>query len=150
MSDEISLNKGWTLDGYIAHNESMRDELDRRYLQRFLAQEQAVAAALTSAKEAVIKAETASEKRFESVNEFRATLADQATSLISRSEVETQFKAIDDKVDIIMGRMDRLEGRAGGSTAAWAYAFAAAGLIGTLVGIIGGVAAIVVLFSRGG
>ena len=145
MSDEISLSRGWTIESYVAHNESMREETDRRYQQRFTAQEQAVAAALTSAKEAVSKAEAASEKRFDSVNEFRATLADQSATLISRTEVDQRFKGIDEKVDIIMGRMDRLEGRAGGQTSTWAYIIAGIGLVGTIVGIIAAVA----LLQRG-
>src|SRR5678815_6113575 len=63
-------------------------ERDIRYQQRFEAQEQAfritvetaekaVMAALAAQERAVNKAEAASEKRFEGVNEFRNTLADQ-------------------------------------------------------------------------
>lgn len=136
MSDEISLNKGWTLDGYIAHNESMRDELDRRYQQRFIAQEQAVQAALTSAKDAVHKAEMASEKRFEGVNEFRATLSDQASTFISRTEVDQRMKGIDEKVDIIMGRMDRLEGRSGGMDASFVKLVSMVAMAGAIIAII--------------
>ena len=137
MSDEISLNKSWTIEAYVAHNESMRMEMDRRYEQRFDAQERAV-----------LKAEAASEKRFDSVNEVRETLADQAKHLISRNEVEQQFKSINEKVDTTTGRMDRLEGRAGGSTATWTYAVAAIGVVGTIVGIIGTVVAVIVI-TRG-
>ena len=132
MSDEVSLNKSWTLEAYVSHNESMRVETDRRYEQRFAAQEKAVEAALTSAKEAVLKAETASEKRFEGVNEFRATLADQAATLISRAEVEQLFKALNEKVDSVTGRMDRLDGRAGGIDASWVKIV---GIITILIGI---------------
>ncbi len=62
------------------------NERDRQYGQRFDAQEKAVAAALAAAKEAVVKAETAAEKRFDSVNEFRNTLKDQAGTFITRGE----------------------------------------------------------------
>lgn len=84
------------------------EEVDRRYEQRFEAQEQAVSlalarvdkefhehlaqvraethAALEAADKAIAKAEAATEKRFEGVNEFRAQLADQARTFISRTE----------------------------------------------------------------
>lgn len=44
---------------------------------------------------AVLKAEDASEKRFESVNEFRAQLNDQATTFVTRRELE----AVSEKID---------------------------------------------------
>jgi len=52
------------------------------------AAETAVSKALESAEKAAIKAETASDKRFESVNEFRAQLADQAQRFMPRTESE--------------------------------------------------------------
>lgn len=63
-------------------------EADRRYEQRFAAQEQAVAAALASQEKAVAKAEAASERRFEGVNEFRGALTDQANRMATRVEVD--------------------------------------------------------------
>ncbi len=70
------------------------NERDRQYGQRFDAQEKAVAAALAAAKEAVVKAETAAEKRFDSVNEFRNTLKDQAGTFITRGEAVGFFFGI--------------------------------------------------------
>lgn len=135
MSDEISLNKSWTIEAYVAHNESMRleadkrnddlrAEFDRRYEQRFAAQEKAVEAALTSAKEAVLKAEAASEKRFESINEFRRTLSDQAQQFASA-----------EKVNDLVSRFDRLEGRSSGLDAGWVKLVSVIGLIVGLVAI---------------
>lgn len=83
---------------------------DRRYEQRFadsntavnaalVAQEKAVTAALTAANAAVTKAETAAERRFESQNEFRAQLTDQAATFIRRTEVEQIIKAWESKAD---------------------------------------------------
>jgi len=63
------------------------------------AAERAVATALLSAEKAVAKAEAAADKRFESVNEFRGQLADQAASMITRAEAESRFAAIIDKFD---------------------------------------------------
>lgn len=54
----------WTLDTFKEHVD-----------QRFTDQDKAVSAALQAAKEAVIKAETAADKRFELLNELRNGVA---------------------------------------------------------------------------
>src|SRR5947209_18170182 len=53
-----------------------------------IAQRAAVDAALIAANQATAKAEAATEIRFQSVNEFRGQLADQATRFITRVEAE--------------------------------------------------------------
>src|SRR6185295_19908076 len=65
------------------------------------AQEKAVNAALTAADRAVAKAETAAEKRFESVNEFRAQLADQARNFLTTQEANIRFASLTEKVDLL-------------------------------------------------
>lgn len=68
-------------------NAEIRDADARAYEQRFKAQEQAVAFANAASEKATIKAETATEKRFEGVNEFRSQLKDQAGTFITRGEL---------------------------------------------------------------
>lgn len=85
---------GWTVDTLRSHLSTIINERDRRYGERFDAQENAVAAALQAAKEAVNKAETAAEKRFDAVNEFRGQLADQAATFMPREVAETQMAGI--------------------------------------------------------
>lgn len=68
--------------------ESLRRETDYRFdaiAQRFLAQEQAVAAALAAAKEAVAKAELANDKRFDVVTDKIGVLTDSMNTLAGRS-----------------------------------------------------------------
>jgi hypothetical protein len=92
--------------------DSLRDLIyanDRRYEQRFLDSKTAVDAALSAAKEAVIKAEVAADKRFESVNEFRGTLADQQVRLIPRAEVLVLIQGMQEKVDNLKIEMARLQ-----------------------------------------
>jgi len=60
---------------------------------KFKSQETAMSAALAAAEKAVIKAENASEKRFESVNEFRAALTDLTATFIPRAEAENRIAA---------------------------------------------------------
>jgi hypothetical protein len=99
------------------------------------AQEKAVNAALNSQREALNKADAASEKRFASVNEFRQTLSDQNVTFARRSETEQLNKANADKIDIIMSRLDRIEGRSTGIGDSWAV----------LLGVVGGATAIAAL-----
>ncbi len=72
-------------------------------------QAEKVALALSAAEKAISKAETATEKRFDSVNEFRQTLTDQAGQFITRMEfdqfketVTNQLYAMDQKFDAVV------------------------------------------------
>ena len=114
---------GWTVDTLHA----LMNERDIRYQQRFeaqqkalqdalLAAEKAVSTAMASADRAVLKAENAAEKRFEGVNEFRATLADQAARLMPRQESEVALAAIREKVDTALTRVNTIESSKHGAT----------------------------------
>jgi|ERR1051326_2162380 hypothetical protein len=62
--------------------------LDRFMTAALTAQDEKVQLALTSAEKAITKAETATEKRFEAVNEFRQTLSDQAATFATKEKVD--------------------------------------------------------------
>lgn len=94
--------------------EKMLDEREARTKERFAAMDRNVSAALSDADKAVAKAEAATEKRFEGVNEFRQTLADQAARLMPRAEYAVQHEATQDKVADLLRRIGHLEDRAAG------------------------------------
>jgi len=71
--------------------------LDRLLTSRINAQADKVGLALTASDKAVLKAETANEKRFDSVNEFRATLSDQSKTFVDRREHSAEIAAIDER-----------------------------------------------------
>ncbi len=145
---------GWTVDTLREHVTVRLAEMDRRYLERFEAQtkaldaaflsaQTAVQAALLSAEKAVTKAETAAERRFESVNEFRATLSDQARELMSRAEAQALLAALDaritglgEKGDATAMRVEKMSSTSGGMRAGWQI----------LVGVVAVVATIVTIF----
>jgi aspartyl-tRNA synthetase len=133
----------------------------------FAAQEKAINAALAAQQAAVNKADVATEKRFDGVNEFRAQLGDQQRTYMPRAEVEViaraiteavtantaqvrsmiprtehdaAIKALTDKHDSLVTRLDRTESRGAGREQAWGYVVAAAGV---LIGIAGIVLAII-------
>ena len=84
MSNDIEKEKRID-DRFASVMEAIRAS-DLRNQQRFEAQEKAVNAALAAADRAVVKAETAAEKLFDAVNEFRAQLKDQNATFLSRAE----------------------------------------------------------------
>jgi len=110
--------EGWTLDSLAAHlvtvMTALLEETDKRYEQRFkaqetatdkafIAQEKAIQAALTAAKEAVIKAETAVEKRFDNTNEWRSTMQDRDRNQMPRVEIEQRIEALASSIKWAVG-----------------------------------------------
>jgi len=121
MSGETESNvSGWTTDTalqFVLQRIEDRDRLlDERYETQtkaldaaFVAAEKAVSAALQSAKEAVTKAEAASAERFASVNEFRGQLADQAATLVTRTEIAAKMDGFAEKLSDLSTRVERIE-----------------------------------------
>jgi hypothetical protein len=120
MSEEIkktgSVSRGEFNDEVSSREylERIMDERDRRYEDKFRAQDTAVAAALSAqekltqaafvaSKEAIGKAETAQLAYNERSNEFRQSLDDQAkrvdTTMMSRNEATGKFQALDTRIE---------------------------------------------------
>lgn len=138
---------GWTTDTLHSHLLRMINEMDLRYEQRYVSQQEAIQAALLAQKEAVqaalaaadralTKAELASEKRFEGVNEFRSTLSDQAQLLMPRGEAQTLYSSLSDKVTDLTDRVTRAEGRGAGLYQSWGIVVAVIGFSVGLVGVV--------------
>jgi uncharacterized phage infection (PIP) family protein YhgE len=109
----------------------------KEYLELALrGQDAFIRSELRSIKEAVDKALAASEKRFDSVNEFRNTLKDQQTGLITRTEADAEFRAMRDKIDSLTTRLNLTEGNKSGLKEGWLIVIGAVGLVGGAVGII--------------
>ncbi len=105
----------------------------QRLDQRMADADKAIQAALVSAEKAVTKAETASEKRFEGINEFRAVLSDQQRTLLPRVEFDVGQAALTERINSLAERFTALELRltsqqehASGSDAGTTEAVAAA------------------------
>ena len=143
-------------------------EVDRRHSEQFLSLERmvmarfdaehdlltnlarerqtAINAAFAAQQAAVSKAEIATEKRFESVNEFRAQLTDQAGRFVTRNETDSVISAVRsemqsaadrnaERIQEIANRMNRSEGKGAGLNAGWIYLLGALAAIGTLVSL---------------
>ena len=126
----------WTVDTLRAHLTALIAELDRRVEQRFLAQEKAVEAALAAAKEAVLKAEAASERRFEAVNEFRAVLTDQSATFVTRTEVDQRLLSMGEKLEAVQGQLKEIGGLSLGSAGTRAALVSLVLVAASVVGIV--------------
>jgi hypothetical protein len=115
------------------HIDKLFEERDKRYDQKFADTKIAVDAALAASEKAVIKAESAAERRFESVNEFRSTLADQQRTLMPRAETEALFKVMNDKIEILNTKENKSEGKTLGITQLMGYILFAITVIGFII-----------------
>ena len=123
--------------------ETLLDEREDRTKERFASMKIAVDAALAAADRAVTKAEVATEKRFEGVNEFRETLRDQAANLMPRSEYEVQHTAVVEKLSGMEKRLITIENEQHNKNAGVVVlgyvalgVFAAITAIGTVIGAL--------------
>lgn len=76
-----------------------------------------VRAAFDASEKAILKAEVATERRFESVNEFRAQLASQTASFMPREVAEARLAEIATKVEETTRRLDTTQGKSAGISA---------------------------------
>lgn len=114
----------WTVDTLAAEMNARLADMDRRYSERFEAQQLAIQ-----------KADTATEKRLESVNEFRKSLNDQAEKLMPRQESQSLHAAARERIDSLASRLDKIEGQRSGVDASWIYLIGFIATLGTLVSI---------------
>jgi len=121
VTAEVIEKSGWTIETLHEHMIAIIEANESKYVERFNASQNAVNAAFTAqqtamqtaltsqklavdtalgaADRAVAKAETATDKRFESVNEFRATLSDLQSTFIPRLEAMALFRSIEEKME---------------------------------------------------
>lgn len=84
---------------------------------------------------AVTKAETATEKRFESVNEFRSALNDSNRLLMPRAEAERALQTLSDKLDALTHRVNAKNDQTTGKGQSWALIIAGTSLLSTVLGM---------------
>ena len=111
MTDQAKPCTPEALQARINALEKMLDEREDRTKERFISMEKSVITALLTSDKAVSKAESATERRFEGVNEFRKTLADQAAMLMPRSEYNVQHTALMERTAGLERRVGTIEDR---------------------------------------
>jgi hypothetical protein len=108
----------WTVQTLKEHYDYVLKERDEKINQKF-----------ESIELAVTKADEATEKRFESVNEFRAQLADQQRTFILRSEYEAGHKELTNRVDDIKLEVEKINNEKTGRSVVLAYVVAGISLM---------------------
>ncbi len=134
-------DEGWTVATLKVHLQRQHDDLIVFLNERSLAQGEAMRTALAAAEKAVSKAEVANEKRFESVNEFRAQLLDQQNTLLTRNEYTAKHDALVARIDAMDKQLSETHGRSTG------VRLSAGALIGALSGLGALVTIVVVLVN---
>ena len=107
------------------HLEAVGRERDQRYHERFNAMQ-----------EAVLKAEAAANRRFESVNEFRDQMGDMQSTLARKSEVDIRIDALEKKIDTLVEHDQLVAGRGAGFSAAWLLVCTLFGMVVSGVGVV--------------
>jgi len=132
------------------------------------ATEKALQAALYASEQAIHKSDMATEKRFESVNEFRQTLSDASAKFMTRSESEARHETLLARIDanaesintrvtgglaslaekaaVSVLAISRIEAAGVGANRLWGYI---AGGVGLLIGLIGAAVAVIGFVLRG-
>jgi hypothetical protein len=108
----------WTIQTLKEHYDYVLKERDEKINQKF-----------ESLELAVLKAEQATEKRFESVNEFRSQLADQGRTFIARTEYEAGHKELTNRVDELKMEIEKINNLKSGGNIIWAYVITGVSLI---------------------
>lgn len=137
LPSDLTPASGWTtetlhvhmttlLNAEIRRHETMLDERekamrvafevqDRAMNAAFVAAEKAVEAALEATQKAIDKAEAADNKRFDSMNEFRGQLSDQAATLMPRAESLALHKRAQEDIAELKERAWQSQGAAAGN-----------------------------------
>lgn len=123
------------------------DEREARTIERFDHLKKEIDSSLNASAQAVSKAEVANEKRFDSVNEFRAALSDQTNNLLPRAEFNLQYRSVSDRIGLNENRIGEMQIQLSSLAARDSAKKEGFGLIGAV--ILGSVAVFSTLISLG-
>ena len=128
ISDGVSLHE---------HFDQLLAEADKRYDQRFSAQEAATRAALNSAQMAVEKAEASAREWQRNSNEWRGAMNDKDKLLLTRPEYNAAHKSVADRLDALESSRDVSLGKASQTSVLIAGIGSAIGIVLGLIHIFG-------------
>lgn len=129
----------------VSHVREIMNERDQRYQNQFNAQDAITVQAISSAKEAVLKAEVAANERFKTLEaQLKADYAGFSKESLARfdanksgatairdelyEKINTLDRLLTEKIDGLKERLGRNDGKTIGAAAVW-------GIVGTLVGV---------------
>ena len=155
MSDEVSLSKGWALEAYIAHNESMRDaeerfsaERDRRYTEVALEREKALKIKETADLAALGLAREIQTYKDEKANELREQIGSERGLYVTKSELVQVIEKMEATIKPALDFVTSQQGRSSGYTQIWAAMIGSVILIGGLLTILATIVGAALYISR--
>ena len=125
----------WTIETLKEHQAALFVEYEKRIEQRFADSHTALRTALEAA-----------DKRLDGMNEFRASLDDARRLQMPRSEIETQLKAVADRVDKLEATLTGSAGQQIGTKTGYGWAIGAVAVIAAILGVV---SALDILIRRG-
>jgi len=88
-----------------------------------------------SVKESVNKAESAHDRRLDSMNEFREQLRDQQQTFVEKSTYMSDLKNLNEKINDLKDKLQKIENIKEGGNLVWAYVASAISLIIAIVSV---------------
>lgn len=95
MQRQLVLEVKELLAEKVKHLEDIIDKNQQICDQRFEALDETTHIAMMASEKAISKAEVATEKRFEGVNEFRLALSDQTNTFMTRKEFDAKWEGME-------------------------------------------------------
>jgi len=129
----------WTFETFEKYVDERFAAQDKAVNVGLTAQRTAIDAALAAQEKAVAKADLAYEKRFESVNEFRAESVMRQSTYVTIAEYQAELRAVNARLEelvktlnvritLLEERINKSEGARSGMRDGWGYLVAAAGI----------------------
>ena len=119
------------------------DAAEKRSEQRFESMKHQIDAAFAASQTAIDKADQATEKRFEGVNEFRAALSDQASRFVTQDalaaladKLQASIERNREDLDQLSKRIDVRQGEIQGSRLTWGNMATLLGAFAVVVGLL--------------
>jgi hypothetical protein len=129
-------NTKWTLEALKEHYDTVIENQDNHYNTLLEERAERTNQKFDAIQMAVTKAENATEKRFEGVNEFRAQLGDQSRTLMPRVETEVLIKNINERISDLSRKMEKNENLKSGGNAMIAYVIAGISFLITIITLL--------------
>ncbi|MEK6884907.1 MAG: hypothetical protein AABY22_35075 [Nanoarchaeota archaeon] len=104
-------------------------------LQNTFARKEDIINIMSSSEKAILKAETATERRFDSVNEFRQTLSDQQNNFARKEEIDVRFKSLEDKMNTALASQQNQKGWFSGVGSLWVFIVGLFGIIAVILAL---------------
>jgi chromosome segregation ATPase len=109
--------------------------LDRVLTSELKSQDEKVRLAMAASDKAIEKAETAMEKRFDSVNEFRKLADDILSTRAAKEELQAAVEKLEAKIDPLILYVTAQQGSTAGASRTWATIAGTALILIALAGL---------------